>query len=50
VRSKHTYKHPYLCPALVTLNGKRYFLPEWKEVSLDTKIEDIIWIKKENNE
>ena len=48
---KYKFIHPYLCPALITLGGKRYLLPDWKEVSLDTKIEDIIWIKKkENNE
>tara|TARA_B100000035_G_scaffold222638_1_gene191282 strand:+ start:963 stop:1115 length:153 start_codon:yes stop_codon:yes gene_type:complete len=44
----HKYTHPYMCPALVVLNGKKYLLPEWKEVSLSTTLDDIVWIKSKN--
>ncbi len=50
MKFKYKYIHPYLCPALVTLKGKKYLLPEWKEVNTNTTLEDIIWIKNKVNE
>lgn len=40
------YKHIYP-PALLDIGGKRYIIPTWKEVPLNTELKDIQW-EKEN--
>ncbi len=49
-RFRYEHVHAYLCPALTTLNGKKYLLPSWKEVDPKTTLEDINWIKPEKQE
>jgi len=39
------YKH-FMPPSLISIGGKRYIVPIWKEVSLDTELKDIQWKKK----
>ena len=50
MKIKYTYTHPYICPALIILKDKKYFLPEWEEVDTNTTLDDIIWIKNKINE
>ena len=42
---KYTYEHSQLPPTLVVLKGKKYIVPTWQEVHLQTTLEDINWIK-----
>ena len=42
---KYEHKEPILPPALVVSKGKKYIVPTWKEVDLNTTLNDIIWIK-----
>lgn len=44
-RFKYEHVHSYVCPALTVINGKKYLLPDWKEVDPKTTLEDINWIK-----
>ena len=44
-RFKYEHVHSYVCPALTVISGKKYLLPDWKEVDLKTTLEDINWIK-----
>ena len=39
------HKHLYP-PAFVTLNGKKYLVPTWKEVSLELDLKDVKWEKE----
>jgi len=39
------HKH-WMPPALVLIGDKRYLMPTWKEVPLDTKLSDITWEKE----
>lgn len=42
------FKYEYtgsISPALVTLNGKKYIIPSWKEVLPETTLNDIEWVK-----
>ena len=39
------YTHPILPPGLLVLGEKKYITPTWQEVPLDTKPEDIEWVK-----
>ena len=32
-------------PALITISGRRFVVPMWKEVPLDTSWDEIEWIK-----
>jgi hypothetical protein len=36
------HKH-FTPPALITLSNKRYIIPTWVEVPLDTSLSDITW-------
>ena len=40
------YTH-WMPPALIDFDGKRYLIPVWEEVPLDTELKDIQWKKKE---
>tara|TARA_R110001632_G_scaffold52014_2_gene129263 strand:+ start:944 stop:1381 length:438 start_codon:yes stop_codon:yes gene_type:complete len=42
---KYDYTHSHRPPFLVKTNGKKYLLPDWKEVDPQTTLEDINWIK-----
>ena len=42
---RYDYKHPFQPPSLLTLNGKTYIMPLWKEVISGTTLKDINWIK-----
>tara|TARA_R110000803_G_scaffold37781_4_gene81571 strand:- start:29379 stop:29828 length:450 start_codon:yes stop_codon:yes gene_type:complete len=42
---KYDYNHPLIPPGLITLNNKRYIVPGWKEVHLNTTLNDINWVK-----
>ena len=33
-------------PTLITLDGKKYLTPPWQEVSLETTLNDIEWVKE----
>lgn len=47
---KYEYNHPIFPPTLFVLNGKKYLMPYWREVDIDTEISDIFWnrpIKKQ---
>ena len=44
-RFKYEHVHSYVCPALTVISGKKYLLPDWKEVDPKTTLEDINWIK-----
>jgi len=35
----------HLSPSLVIISGKKYIVPTWQEVHLQTTLDDIIWIK-----
>lgn len=39
------FKHFYP-PTLITLNDKRYIIPTWDEVPLETALENIEWVKE----
>ena len=41
------FTHPILPPSLVLLRGSKYIIPTWQKVPLDTKLEDIEWVKPE---
>lgn len=41
------YEHPILPPTLLKINGKKFLVPGFKEVPMDTKWEDIKWVKKQ---
>ena len=46
--SSRVFKYEYtgsISPALVTLNGKKYIIPSWKEVLPETTLNDIEWVK-----
>ena len=49
-RFMYEHTHPYLCPALTTLNGKKYLVPGFKEVDPNTTLDDIKWIKPKKKE
>ena len=44
-RFKYQYTHPVISPGLTILNGKKYLMPIWKEVDLNTTLDDIEWVK-----
>jgi len=44
-RFRYEYKHSYLPPTLLELNGKKYLMPLWQEVDKGTTIDDINWVK-----
>jgi hypothetical protein len=44
-RFKYEHVHSYLCPALIELGGKKFMVPDWKEVDPKTTLEDINWTK-----
>ena len=40
------YDHEsHIPPSLVTLSGQKYIIPTWQKVLLETRLEDINWIK-----
>ena len=42
------YKHEHwMPPALINIGDKKYIIPTWKEVHVDTTLEDIFHIKQE---
>lgn len=49
-RFKYEHVHAYICPTLIELNGKKFMLPDWKEVDPKTTLEDINWIIPEKEE
>lgn len=44
-RFRYEYKHSYMPPFILKMNGKTYLMPLWQEVHPETTIEDINWIK-----
>lgn len=46
-RFKYQYEHELMPPTILTINGKTYLMPLWKEVENGTTINDIEWIKPE---
>ena len=42
---KYEYKHSLLPPGLITLDGKKYLVPGWKEVHPKATLNDINWVK-----
>lgn len=42
---RYDYEHTFQPPSLLTLNGKTYIMPLWKEVISGTTLKDINWIK-----
>jgi hypothetical protein len=42
---KYQYSHPIIPPSLVSLNDKKFIVPEWIEVHPNTELTDIEWIK-----
>ena len=44
-RFKYEYKGEVMPPSILTLNGKTYIMPIWKEVEEGTTINDIEWVK-----
>ncbi len=44
-RFKYKYEHPVMPPGLFEVNNKKYIVPSWKEVLLETELEDIEWVK-----
>jgi hypothetical protein len=40
---KYEYNHPVLPPNLFVLNGKKYLMPYWREVDINTEISDVFW-------
>ena len=42
---KYEYKHSFIPPTLLALNGKKYLMPLWQEVLPETELSDIKWIK-----
>ena len=49
-RFKYEHVHSYICPTLIELNGKKFMLPDWKEVDPKTTLEDIKWIIPDKEE
>lgn len=39
------YEHPILPPSLIVVKDKKYLVPGFKEVHIDTKLDDIEWVK-----
>lgn len=39
------FEHPYISPHLFVSKGKKYLVPMWIEVPIDTEYKDINWIK-----
>ena len=44
-RFRYKYKHSYMPPSILELNGKTYLMPLWQEVINGTTINDIEWVK-----
>ena len=44
---KIKHNHPIYPPSLMDLNGKKYLMPGWLEVPLDTTLDDIDWTPPE---
>ena len=44
------YEHPILPPSLIVVKGKKYLVPGFNDVPIDTKWEDIKWVKTKTNE
>jgi len=44
-RFKYEYKHELLPPTLAVISGKKYIMPLWQEVLMETTLDDIQWIK-----
>jgi hypothetical protein len=44
-RFKYEHKHDIIPPGLVVSNGKKYIVPTWKEVDLNTTLNDIQWVR-----
>ena len=43
------YKYEgHMFPALVTISNKKYMVPTWQEVHLQTTLDDIDWIKPQS--
>jgi hypothetical protein len=43
------YKYEgHMFPALVTISNKKYIVPTWQEVQLQTTLDDIDWIKPQS--
>ena len=45
-RLMYQHKHQFP-PSFITVNGKKYLLPTWKEVHPDTTFDDVIHVKPE---
>ena len=46
-RLMYQHKHQFP-PSFITVNGKKYLLPTWKEVHPDTTFDDVIHVKPES--
>lgn len=42
---RYEYKHEILPPHLVVFGDKKYIVPTWQEVDINTTVDDITWIK-----
>lgn len=42
---RYTHKDPVLPPTLLSLNGEKYLMPQWKKVHPKTQLSDINWVK-----
>jgi hypothetical protein len=42
---KYEYTHPIYPPTLFVSNGKKYIVPTWQEVDMQTEVSDINWVK-----
>lgn len=42
---KYEVEHPTMNPALFSINGKKYIIPQWIEVHPLTTIDDVDWVK-----
>ena len=46
IEFKYQYTNELLPPAIVKVrSGKRYIIPDWKEVHPDTRLSDVEWVK-----
>lgn len=45
-RLMYRHEHPYP-PSFITVNGKKYILPTWKEVHPNTTFDDVVHVKPE---
>ena len=48
-KPKIKHNHKVLPPSLIVLSGKKYIMPGWTEVPMDTNLDDIEWTRPESN-